>query len=238
MNRIGLIGAMPMEVAPFLEYLEHAREECEGPLKFHTGNLWGVPVVVGCCGISKVNAAMGTQAMIQRYHPRLIIHTGVAGALSQQLKIGDVVVARGCVQYDVDTSAIGDPVGFVSTVNRILFECDAELSGAIVEACRLSEERSFAVHSGVVSTGDRFLSRGEDKRWIEDTFGALTCDQESCAVAQVCCVNCIPMAVIRAVSDASDGAHAAEYETYMPMAAQNAAAAAMWFLEKSGKHFL
>lgn len=238
MNRIGLIGAMPMEVAPFLERLENVREEFEGPLKFYTGNLCDVPAVVGCCGISKVNAAMGTQAMIQKYHPRLIIHTGVGGALSEQLKIGDVVVAQGCVQYDVDTTAIGDPVGFVSTVNRILFECDAELSGAIIDACRLSEARSFAVHSGVVSTGDRFLNCGEDKRWVADTFGALTCDQESCAVVQVCAVNRTPAAVVRAVSDASDGAHAAEYETYMPVAAQNAASAAMWFMEKFGKHFM
>ena len=234
MNRIGLIGAMPIEVAPILECLETPSEEFVGPLKFHLGTISGVPVVVGCCGISKVNAAMGTQAMIQKYRPRLIIHMGVAGALIDELKIGDVVVAECCVQYDVDTSALGDPVGLVSTVNRILFECDGDVSDAI----RTCAAGDFAVRSGVVSTGDRFLTKADDKKWISQTFGALTCDQESCAVAQVCFVNRTPVAVVRAISDATDEANADEYENFLPLAAKNAASVVLGFLEKNGLYFL
>lgn len=238
MNRIGLIGAMPLEIAPILGYIEDAQREMIGPLEFTTGTIFGIPVVVGCCGISKVNAAMGTQAMIQTYHPELIIHMGVGGALSKELRIGDVVIANGCVQYDVDTSAIGDPIGFVSTVNRIVFDCDARVSDAMLDACEHMERRKFGVHSGIVATGDRFLTRTEDKHWIVKNFGALSCDQESCAVAQVCCVHQTPVAVVRAISDASDEAHAEEYENFLLLAAENAASVVLSFLEKFGGYFL
>lgn len=234
MNRIGLIGAMPIEVAPILECLETPSVEFVGPLKFHLGTISGVPVVVGCCGISKVNASMGTQAMIQKYHPQLIIHMGVAGALVDKLKIGDVVIAEGCVQYDVDTSPLGDPVGLVSTVNKIIFECDESVRNAISS----NAAWKFSVHRGIVSTGDRFLTKAADKKWISQTFGALTCDQESCAVTQVCFVNGTPVAVVRAISDATSGENADEYENFLPLAAKNAVSVVLGFLEKSGSYFL
>lgn len=232
MNRIGLIGAMPVEVAPILERLENARTECAGPVCFHTGTLFGKNAVVLCCGVGKVNAAMGAQAMIQKYAPELIIHMGVGGGLVPHLKIGDVVAVKACVQYDVDTSAVGDPVGLVSTVNRIFFECDSAVMRGISEAVTNMRGRDFGVYEGIAATGDQFLTHRRDKEWIVDTFGAAVCDQESCAIAQVCFVHRIPVAVVRAVSDVTDGAHGEEYRDGLSAAAANAGRSVLEYLEK------
>lgn len=231
MDRVGLIGAMPIELEPLMAQLEDAREEHVGPLTFHLGRIAGVDVVVGCCGIGKVNAAMGAQAMLQEYHPRKVIHVGVGGGLIGRLKVGDVVIASGCVQYDVDTTALGDPPGFVSTVNKIEFECDRDVREDILAAANGMTERRFELFSGRVATGDRFLTRRQEKQRIVDDFSALTCDQESCAIAQVCCIHGAPVAVIRAVSDASDDVHADEYANFASAAAGNAASVALRYLE-------
>ena len=220
---IGLIGAMPMEVEPLIKRLEDHHCEQAGPFEFHLGMLAGAEAVVMCCGISKVNAAMSTQALLMRYQPERIIHLGVGGGLIRGLDVCDVVVARDCIQYDVDTSVLGDPPGFVSTVDRIDFPCDPQMTAGILRAGAALRKKGRKVLEARVATGDRFLSDSDEKRKIVEEFGALLCDQESCAVAQVCFVNGVPFAVVRAVSDASDGEHAAEYANYMPKAAKIAA---------------
>lgn len=232
--RVGLIGAMEMEVEPYLEWMSAIREERVGPHRFWLGEAFGLSIVVGCCGIGKVNAAMGAQAMLQRYAPEFMLHTGVCGSLTAELAIGDVLVAKDCVQYDVDTTATGDPIGMVSTLNRVSFPCDPRASTAILKA---AEQMNVHACAGRASTGDRFLTHMNEKRWIVDTFGALTCDQESCAIAQVCLVHDTPCAIIRAVSDASDDAHEDEYESWAPRAAIIAASLAWKFLEKTGAQF-
>jgi len=228
---IGLIGAMPMEVEPLIQRMTDRRMEQDGPHRFYAGSLAGVEVAVLCCGISKVNAAMGAQALVSKYRPELVLHVGVGGALVKGLDVGDVVVAGDCVQYDVDTTALGDPLGFVSTVRKITFPCDRDAVHGILAAADRMRRKGRRVIEGRVATGDRFLTRAEEKQEIVREFGAFLCDQESCAIAQVCHVHGTPCAVIRAVSDASDGQHASEYENHAPLAAKNAAELAWKYLE-------
>ena len=85
--------------------------------------------VVACCGgVGKVNAAMATQLFIDLYAPGRIVNVGVAGCF-ENVPIGTLVLADRFMQHDVDTSGIGDPVGLVSTVNRMDFPT-AELEKA------------------------------------------------------------------------------------------------------------
>lgn len=235
MKRIGLVGAMDMEIAPILKIMENAQTVFAGPFAFLTGEIAGVPVIAGRCGIGKVNAAMAVQALLSAYDISLVVHVGVGGSLTEWLGIGDIVVGEDCVQYDVDTTALGDPPGFVSTVNRIAFPCDIPAAEKILKSAQKMQVKTIL---GRIATGDRFLTDSEEKRAIVDTFGALTCDQESCAVAQVCWINRIPCAVIRSVSDAEDGNHASEYENCAPLAAKNASNLAIRFMKEYGKQFI
>ena len=224
---IGIIGAMTIETAALCEALSEAKSECVSGITYTTGKLEGKDVVIATCGVGKVYAAICAQTMILRYHPDLLINTGVGGTLIPALGVGDIAVASALVQHDMDTSAIGDPVGLVSGINRIYFEADAEITGkmeACVEACGLSCAR------GVVASGDQFVASRERKEWIQSTFGAIACEMEGAAIAQVATVNALPFVVVRAISDSADGDATLDFPTFAARAAQNSVAVLRRFL--------
>ena len=75
---LGIIGAMDEEVAKIKECLEDCSiEDCAG-MKFYRGILRGTPAVVVRSGIGKVNAAVCTQILVDRYHVDAVINTGIA----------------------------------------------------------------------------------------------------------------------------------------------------------------
>ena len=146
-------------------------------------------------GIGKVNAAMSAQLFIDRYHPDWIVNAGVAGSFLD-LPIGTVVLADSFVQHDVDTSAIGDPVGLVSTVNRVAFPTDG------LEPAEAILNRLGAAHrTGRVATGEVFMTKGARADWIAETFGAMLCEMEGGAVAQVCLRSGVKFTALKSVSD-------------------------------------
>ena len=117
---IGIIGAMDSEVTGLVGSLENVREEVHGAIKFYIGELYGKRAAVTKCGIGKVFAAMTAEAMILLYSPSLIINTGVGGALKSGLKTADVVIADKLAQHDMDTSALGDPKGLISSASKYI----------------------------------------------------------------------------------------------------------------------
>src|SRR5699024_8730016 len=56
-------------------------------------------------GIGKVNAAMTTAILMEKYQPTFVINTGSAGGFSEALKVGDVVISDAVVHHDVDVTA-------------------------------------------------------------------------------------------------------------------------------------
>ena len=225
---IGIIGAMKLEVETLIAKMENDAVRTVSGRAFHVGRLCGQDVVAVQCGIGKVNAAMCAEAMILEYAPSLIVNVGVAGSLSDGLSIGDIAVARDLIQYDVDTSPIGDPVGLVSTVNRIDFPCAAWASEAILDAAGQCD--GIRAKPARIATGDRFIADAASKKWIRETFGADACEMEGCPIAQVCYINGVDCAVIRAISDSTDGDHAMEYDKFCRMAAENSARVVEGFL--------
>lgn len=199
---IGIIGAMEPEVNGLIAKLENCVSERVGGLDFYSGRLCGKNVVVSKCGVGKVFAAMCAEAMIIRYSPRLIVNTGVGGALADGLKCTDIVVAKRLVQHDMDTSAIGDPKGLVSGINKIYFDADERAAKIL-----LSEAQKCGIHalSGTVASGDIFVADKELKERIKSQFDASVCEMEGAAIAHVAYVNETPFAVVRAISDSADG---------------------------------
>lgn len=217
---IGIIAAMQIEAEGILAKMTDVTAETVSSMTFSFGQLHGIPCVVAVCGIGKVFAALCAQTMILRYQPRLILNTGVAGSLSEELAIGDIAIAEKLVQHDMDTSALGDPVGLISGINVVYLPCD-ETASARLAACAASLD-GVSVKRGVIASGDRFMSDGAEKRKIADRFGALACEMEGAAIGQVCYVNHVPCAVMRAISDGGDEAAAMDYPTFAKMAAERA----------------
>ena len=190
--KIGLVYAMTGEIESLLT------QENAQPLQ----TVAGVPFyrirpdVIACAGgVSKVNAAMATQLLISLYQPDLVLNAGVAGCF-EDMPIGSIVLAEGFLQHDVDTSALGDPVGLVSTVNRVEFPTWKP------EHCvEVLKRLGFSAVTGRVATGDWFATDTPRSHWIADTFHPLLCEMEGCAVAQVCLRNGVKFMAIKSVSD-------------------------------------
>lgn len=226
---IGIIGAMGDEVAGLISRLEDPASEIIAGIKFYTGTIFGKKVVVAQCGVGKVFASMCATAMIIRYSPRLIVNTGVGGALSRELACADTVVAERLVQYDMDTSPIGDPIGLISGINKIYFDTDERASEVLYScACELG----IPVKRGTVATGDKFVADALTKRYIVDNFSADVCEMEGGAIAHACYVAGTPFAVVRAISDGADDNSVLDFPTFLAIAVKNSQALTLALIEK------
>lgn len=214
---IGIIGAMEVEVALLKEKMEQPVVERVSGIDFFRGRLMGQDVVLAQCGVGKVFAAVCAQTMIVKYGAGALVNTGVSGTLTSRLHIGDVVVSTACVQHDMDTSPLGDPVGMISGINRVELPADPTLAAQLEAVCRESGVRYVA---GVIATGDQFIASDEKRAWIVRTFGAVTGEMESGAVAQVAYVNQCPYAILRVISDEADGAATVDFPTFVKQAAK------------------
>ena len=217
---VGIIGAMSVEVEALRGAMTDKRSECISGIDFVCGVLCGREVVVAQCGIGKVFAAMAAQTMILRFGVEMIINTGVGGTLTDKLGIADVAVSTACVQHDMDTSAIGDPVGLISGINVIELPADRALGERVASA---ASELGINCVMGVIASGDQFVSSAEKKRYITENFGAIACEMEGAAIAHVCYVNNVRYVVIRAISDSADGSAHMDYGEFVKIAAVNSA---------------
>lgn len=190
--KIGLQFAMPAEL--------HALPGAKDLEPFETVS--GVPFfevapdIIACAsGISKVNAAMGAEILCLKYGVDMILNAGVAGCATD-LATGSLVVPSEFIQHDVDTTAIGDPIGLVSTVNRVEFPTWEP------ERCvEILKSLGVTAVTGRVATGDWFAVKCRRAEWIRDTFSPLLLEMEGCAVAQVCLRNGVKFTALKSVSD-------------------------------------
>ena len=189
---IGLIYAMRGEIESLLNTENAEPLQSAAGVEFYQIR----PNVIACIGgVSKVNAAMATELLISLYHPDLVLNVGVAGCF-EEVPIGTLVLAEAFLQHDVDTTAVGDPAGLVSTVNRTEFP-----TSDLEKAKAAMDKTGFAYRTGLVATGDWFATDTPRAHWISDTFHPLLCDMEGGADAQVCLRNGVPFMSIKSVSD-------------------------------------
>ena len=225
---IGIICAMKIEADAIRETLTSPVCETVSGIEFTRGVLHGKEVVMAVCGIGKVFAAICTEAMILRYAPSLVLNSGVGGTLTPALSIGDIAVATSLVQHDMDTSALGDPLGLISGVNKVQLPADSDLCGQL-SAC--ATVLGIRTETGVIASGDQFISSAERKDAIVKTFGAIACEMEGAAIGQVCYVNRVPFCVLRAISDSADGSSHMDYPTFVGMAAEQSVKLLRTFLK-------
>ena len=215
----GLLYAMKGEIESLLPP-DAAPERTEAGVLFYRLR----PDLVACCGgVGKVNAAMATQLFIDLYRPDRLINVGVAGCF-EEVPIGTLVLAEKFMQHDVDTTAVGDPIGMVSTVEKVEFPT-AELEKA--KAAMNRTGRPYRV--GGVATGEWFATKGDRARWIAETFHPLLVELEGGAAAQVCLRNDVPFLALKSVSDCVLGDHSIYFD--FPKAMKDLNEAVMDFVD-------
>nr|WP_148866992.1 5'-methylthioadenosine/adenosylhomocysteine nucleosidase [Thermosediminibacter litoriperuensis] len=217
---IGIIGALDREIALFCEKLQDKKTMTKASITFFSGTLKGKDTVVVKSGVGKVNAAVCTQVMIDYFAPSAIICTGVAGALREDLDIGDIVISSDVVQHDVDGTAFGHELGEIPNLGVKVFSADATLAGIAREVAR-KLVKGRRVLTGRILTGDQFITSEEKVKFLRSFFDGACVEMEGGAIGQVCYLNKVPFLIIRSISDRADGKAVSVYETFADEAARN-----------------
>lgn len=208
---IAIITAMEVELRDILSRME-APQPVETPgLWGYTGQLAGHTVFAAVCGVGKVCAAQCTQQIISEYHPEAVLHSGIAGAVADDLHHLDIVIARELTYRDMAEKTKRKFLPFGGC-----YVADPRLVTVLRRACPEG-------HLGCVATGDLFVETAEEKARLRRDFNALCAEMEGAAVAHVCAVNRVPFAVVRCISDLADGNARGDYDNFELLAARKSA---------------
>lgn len=213
---LGIIGAMDIEVAEIKKKVISPAVSTYAGIEFVCGEIEGVMVVVAQCSPGKVNAAICTQAMIDKFSTDMIINVGVGCSLSSDVVIKNIVIATDVCEHDMNITALGEPRGYINGINVIKIPTDKELSDKLAQiAIRCGEK----IHRGTVASGDLFISTEKVKTKLNEKFGAICGEMEGGAIGHTCYANNVPFAVIRSISDGGDENSQIDYPTFKPIAA-------------------
>ena len=217
--KIGIIGAMDVEVTYLKNNLQNAQAQTIAGMEFAEGTFADVPVVVVFCSVGKVNAGICVQILADCFGVTHVINTGVAGSLDAAINIGDLVVSTDAIYHDMDVQNFGYAPGQVPGFKVVAFPADPELR-ALIETAAAEVAPDIQVFPGRVASGDQFIRTAEAKQRIIDTFAARCCEMEGAAIAHACYLNDIPFVVVRAISDKADGSDAELYPVFEEKAAK------------------
>ncbi len=219
--KLGIIGAMAVEVAALKEKMGDPRLEERAGMTFCAGVLEGVPAVVVQSGVGKVNAALCVQILCDCYGVTHIINTGIAGSLCPELDIGDLVVSRDAMYHDFDCCSFGYPKGKVPGMPTV-YPADEKLMAFAFAAAEA--ENPGHTRIGRIASGDQFVCEDGKKAQILADTQALCTEMEGAAIAHAAYRNGVPFVILRAISDKADNSAQMDYPAFEVIAAHRCAA--------------
>lgn len=223
MNKIGIIGAMELEVEQLKAEMTETKITVKAGMEFHEGLLNGASVVVVRCGIGKVNAALCVQILADVFRVTHVINTGVAGSLNAKLDIGDILISKDALHHDMDVTIFGYRLGEVPQMGFREFRADEKLASLAKEICERVNPDIHVMFGRVVS-GDQFISSKDVKERLIHEFHGDCAEMEGASIAHGAYLNGIPFVIIRAVSDKADDSAEMDYPTFEAAAAGHSAA--------------
>lgn len=219
--KLGIIGAMDVEVATLKEIMENKTETKIAGSIYCDGILEGMPAVVVQCGVGKVNAAMCAQVLCSQFHVTHLVNTGIAGSLDAKLDIGDFVISSDAIYHDMDVTNWNYPIGQVPGMDVCAFPADAAMMELAYRVA--NDAHPGHVYMGRIASGDQFIRTKEQKNKIIADTQAACAEMEGAAIAHTAYRNGIPFVVIRAISDKADDSAEMDYPTFEAMAARRCA---------------
>lgn len=223
MSKIGIIGAMDLEVDQLKSEMTVEKIVTKAKMDFYEGTLNGANVVVVRCGIGKVNTALCVQILADVFEVTHVINTGVAGSLNAKLDIGDILISKDALHHDMDVTVFGYQLGEVPQMGFREFAADERLAALAKEACEKVNPDVNAVVGRVVS-GDQFISSKEVKEKLINEFQGDCAEMEGASIAHGAHLNGLPFVIIRAISDKADDSAEMDYPTFEAAAAKHSAA--------------
>ncbi len=215
MNVIGIIGAMPSELADIRNTLKDSAVVKHAGYDFYINTFDGKVIVNACCGIAKVNASVCAQAMIDKFGVDAIINTGVAGGMDTAVKVCDIVVSNEVMPHDLELRFLENYPPYNS-----VFKADEKL---IKLACDICDEKNYNRHIGRIVSGEAFISSSEVKNAICERLSPLAVDMETSAIGHCAYMNNVPFVSIRCISDNADDEGEMSFDEFEKIAAKRVA---------------
>ena len=195
--RLAILGAMPEEISPLLDVLKDYEKVEYANNTYYISSYKNHELILAYSKIGKVNSSLNAAVLIEKFKAQKLLFTGVAGAFNPELEIGDLLYATKLVQYDLDITAFGHPLGFVPG-NEIFIKTDEALNEIALQSAK---DLKVELKSGIIATGDEFICDEKKKARIREIFNADACEMEGASVALVCDALKIPCFILRAISD-------------------------------------
>ena len=221
MTKLGIIGAMQVEVEILLGAMENKTQKDIAGSTFYAGELGGQSAVIVQCGVGKVNAALCAQILCDCFGVTHLVNTGIAGSLCADLDIGDLVVSTDAMYHDFDCVHFGYPYGKVPGMDTTSFPADETMIGYAVKAAETVNPGH--VKLGRIASGDQFVAVKELKEKIIECTQGLCTEMEGAAIAQTAYRNKVPFVILRAISDKADDSAEMDYPTFERIAAHRCA---------------
>ncbi len=232
---IAVFSALQTELELLISDLEDPNRETLAGCPMWTGSLEGLPAVLVRAGLGKVNTATLAGAVWERYRPRLLVFTGVAGGLDPDLEVGDVVVGERCIQHD---AGVLGPDGleryqaghipFFNPTDRFGFDPPEELMTRVrdrLEGLRLQPVlgRRPRIVTGTILTGDQFLADETTRDLLFAELGGAAVEMEGAALAQAAETLGTGHLVIRSLSDRAGRDSISDFGRFLSEVAANSA---------------
>src|SRR5699024_692096 len=220
---------MDEEIALLIENIEQKKYEKVAHCEFIQGQMCGIDVVLLKSGIGKVNAAMATTIMHERFHPEYVINTGSAGGYTSDLNVGDIVISEAVVQHDVDVTGFDYEYGQIPGMPTY-FKADERL---VDQVEFVIDSMQIAYRKGIIATGDMFMSDPKRVSFVKETFPDMVAmEMEAGAIAQVCYQYSIPFVIIRSLSDIAGKEAPMSFDAFLNVAAKHATEVIVAFVEQ------
>ena len=225
MTKLGIIGAMAVEVELLKEKMENLTVTSHAGMEFYDGKLEGLDAVVVQCGVGKVNAAMCAQILCSVFGVTHLVNTGIAGSLCADLDIGDLVVSKDAMYHDFDCVHFGYEMGKVPGMDTVAFPADEAMIGYAMAAAETVNPGHC--RTGRVASGDLFVAEKSAKNRIIERTHAICTEMEGAAIAHTAYRNKVPFVILRAISDKADDSAEMDYPTFEAIAARRCAEVTM-----------
>jgi adenosylhomocysteine nucleosidase len=218
-----ILSALPQEQNALAPLLQEAQVLQQAPRRMLRGRMQGQDVVLALSGIGKVAAASTATLLIERLKVQRIIFTGVAGGLGAGMRVGDVVLGSEYLQHDMDASPIFPKYELpfygrarLAADEGLLALAQQALGSVLHSASTAKATEPPHMHTGLVISGDRFVSTASEARALLTALpDALCVEMEGAAVAQVCHDYQLPYVAVRSISDRADDSAHQDFEAFL-----------------------
>ena len=226
--KFGIIAAMEEELKTLLLALQDKEEVTVLGKTYYASHIGQHEVVLVQSGIGKVLSAMSVTILAETFEVDAIINTGSAGAVSEGLAIGDVVIADRLVYHDVDVTAFGYAYGQMAG-QELYYQADQTLMASLQ---KVLNQQGIHNHVGLIATGDSFIAGQEKVDTIKHHFPeVLAVEMEGAAIAQAAQAAGKPFLVIRAMSDTAQGDANITFDEFILEAGKRSAQTLLALLE-------